>query len=370
LASRIPYRPWVRREKAVAERFARALGRGRFRSAGEAARACMPELQEVWQSDSSLRPRKVKRVHSWILLRTRALGLSWASRHWKAVEIRMLAPFAAAYVRGEYPSVEAAGRACRRALPARVRRNRSLISVWQKLFRLAREQGLRQWRRTSDDAEVRVLDRYVRALHEGRYRCVREAAPDCRSELERLRRRRPDADRLRSRTLGWVSETLQDRSAATHLPRYHNFLTQTERKLLEDYARRVDRGELPNWLTAAQHCLAEMKRRYARRRPRGPMAPRRLTSHSIHTVHNRILALAHRLNLRGPRCIRWSGPERRLLDSWIRWYARHRGTRRLSPMKQASEGLQGDLEKIGCNRRLSSCRYQLRKYFLRSQGAA
>jgi len=123
-------------------------------------------------------------------------------------------------------------------------------------------------------------------------------------------------------------------------------------------------------LTAAKSCLAAIQRRYAHPLRLRPGGPQRLTSHSIHTIHTEILSLAHRLKLRGPRCIRWSVSEMKLLDGWVMWYGRYRRVLRLKPMKQASEGLQEDLEKMGCNRRLSACRYQLTKRFRSVHGGA
>ena len=82
-----------------------------------------------------------------------------------------------------------------------------------------------------------VLDRYVRALHEGRYKYVPLAAPDCLAELEPLRRQRPDAGLLLPRTLSWVTEMLYRRSKALGLPRFRNLLTPAEHRLVERYAR-------------------------------------------------------------------------------------------------------------------------------------
>jgi thiamine kinase-like enzyme len=154
------------------------------------------------------------------------------------------------------------------------------------------------------------------------------------------------------------------------LPRTRNFLTPVERRLLERFARKVDKGELPDWLTAARQCLAEIQRRYANPSRLPPGGPRRLTSHSIHTIHTEILTLAHRLKLRGPRCVRWSDQEMKLLQEWLTWYSRYRRVQRLKPLRQASEGLQEDLEKLGSNRTYTACRAQLTEYHSRRQGAA
>ena len=349
---------WSSREHAVVDRYARALGRGRYHDASDAAVACRQELKRVWKAHPDLKPRTLPQVHSQVRLRGRALGVRWASLEWSEEEKSLLLPFAQAYLRGDYPSVRATARACHRALPARMRRRRSAVTVYHRLFQLARARGLPRLTRATDSGEAATLDRYVRALHGGRYRYVRDAAPDCLAEL----RRRRDGRDARPRTLTWVELALHRRSAATGLPRYRNALTPTERRLLERYARMVDSGKLPDWLTAARECLAEIHRHYARPPRRGTGGPRRLSSHSIHTIHTKILDLAHRLNLRGPRCIRWSAEETKLLNGWLKWYARYKGVRRLTPLKQASEGLREDLDKIGSTRTLGACRNRLLKH--------
>ena len=199
-------------------------------------------------------------------------------------------------------------------------------------------------------------------MHEGSYQTVDAAVPDCLAELNRLHRKHPDARELRPRSLQWVKDSLHKRSAALGLPRYRNPLTPIERMLLERFARKVDRGELPDYLTAARECLADIGRRYAHPSRLRPGGPRRLTSHSVHTIHNEMLELAHRLNLRGQRCVRWSAPERVLLDEWLMWYSRYQRVSRLRPLKQASVGLQEDLDKTGGRRTVNACRVQLMKY--------
>lgn len=354
---------WSSREHAAVDRYARALGRGRYHDASDAAAACRQALERVWQSHASLRPRTLAQAQSRLRLRGRMLGVHGANQKWSRDETRLLEPFVQAYLHGEFPSVRAAAQACYRALPLRIRRRRSAVTVYHRLFPLARARGLPRLTRATDRSEDETLDRYVRALHGGRYRYVRDAASACLAELNRR-----SGKGARPRTLTWVELALHRRSAATGLPRIRNFLTPTERKLLERYARKVDRGELPDWLTAARQCLTAIQRYYARALRRRPDAPRRVTSHSIHTIHTEILELAHRLNLRGPRCVRWSVEEAKVLLSWLKWYRRYRRVVRLKPLKEASAGLREDLDKIGSSRTLAACRCRLLLYNRRTQG--
>jgi len=360
---------WLPEEDRVVDRYTRDLGRNRFKSGTAAAIACFAELERTRKSHRRGACRTYLAVQERLEDRARLLGLAWSGRRLNDEEAGLVEPYALAGIRGEYPSIRAAARACYQALPRRVRASRSLGSIRRLLIMLARRHGLRRYKRPVTEGEARVLDRYVRAVHEGRYKLVTEAAPDCLAELTRLHRKRPDARELRPRSLSWVRLALYRRSEALGLPRYHCPLTPTEKTLLEHFARKVDRGELPDWLTAARECHAEIRRRYAHPSRLRPGGPRRLTSHSIHTIHDEIRKLSRRLGLRGPRCIRWSAREQGLLEQWLRWYSRYRGIRRLSPLSQAAEGLQEDLAKMGSNRTVKGCRERLKLYYRLHRGS-
>ena len=353
---------WSREELKVIDRHARELARGHHAGSRAAAKACLPELKPIWKSWRPRARRTLGGVRQELLVRARALGLAWPGHSWTGEETRFVEPYVQACLRGDYPSPRAAALACYDALPARISTQRTFNSVYQLILKLARLRGLKRIKRPPDEREARVLDRYVRALHEGRYKYVPLAAPDCLAELLPLRRRRPDAGLLLPRTLSWVTEMLYRRSTALGLPRFRNLLTPAEHRLVERYARKVDRGELPDWLVAARECHAEIQRRYAHPLRHKPGGPRRLTSHSIYTIHDQIRGVAQRLKLRGPHCVRWSPQEMKLLRDWLRWFLRYRRVRRLHPMKQASEGLQEDLAKLGSYRAASACQGQLRKY--------
>ncbi len=361
---------WSREELKVIDRHARALARRHHAGTQAAAKACLPELKPIWESRRPRTRRTLGGVRQELLVRARALGLAWPGHSWTEEETRLVEPYVQACLRGDYPSPRAAALACYDALPARIGAQRTFNSVYQLVLKLARLRGLKRIKRPPDKREARVLNWYVRALHEGRYKYVPLAAPDCLAELEPLRRRSPDAGLLLPRTLSWVTEMLYRRSAALGLPRFRNLLTPAEHRLVERYARKVDRGELPDWLVAARECHAEIQRRYAHPLRLKPGGPRRLTSHSIYTIHDQIRGVAQRLKLRGPHCVRWSPQERKLLRDWLRWFLRYRRVRRLQPMKQASEGLQEDLAKLGSYRAVSACQGQLRRYANLMRGEA
>jgi hypothetical protein len=96
---------WSSREHAVVDRYARALGRGRYHDASDAAAACRQALERVWQSHASLMPRTLAQAQSRLRLRGYTLGVHRANQKWSRDETRLLEPFVQAYLHGEFPSV-------------------------------------------------------------------------------------------------------------------------------------------------------------------------------------------------------------------------------------------------------------------------
>jgi hypothetical protein len=74
--------------------------------------------------------------------------------------------------------------------------------------------------------------------------------------------------------------------------------------------------------------------------------------------------LARRLGLRGPgRRPFWGDAEIKLLDSWLRWYERHKAGRLgRGPLRQAAEGLQEDIENLDIHRTVCACQDKLMRW--------
>lgn len=120
-------------------------------------------------------------------------------------------------------------------------------------------------------AEARVADRFVRALLAGRYASAREAVPDCRQALERLRARSPgNGKNLPRRSLRavWCRISGQARGAGKPLRRVR--YTREEKQLFARYARQLASGRYATIADAARACWTAHAR--LRQRPSPPPA--------------------------------------------------------------------------------------------------
>jgi hypothetical protein len=134
-----------------------------------------------------------------------------------------------------------------------------------------------------------------------------------------------------------------------------------ELELIEHHARRLDRGEHPSWAEAARACNSDLQRLYAADARRSRLRLRRVSGHALVTILGRMHELARQLGLRGPgRHPFWGDAEIKLLTSWLHWYERHKAGRPgRGPLRQASEGLQEDIENLGIHRTVGACGYKL-----------
>jgi len=94
---------------------------------------------------------------------------------------------------------------------------------------------------------------------------------------------------------------------------------------------------------------------------------RRTRPRTLEAAYSRVCLLAHGLEGRWPRT-RWTDAEMQACRQWIRWYDRYRGVRRLSPWKTVAQGLQEEVERLGCNRTVTACWARFRKEWKRQHG--
>ena len=309
-------------EARVVNRHIKALFEGRYRDAREAAEACQSELSRLPGSQAGPRVRTLVSVQRRIYERCRKAGRIGSHAYWRPDDDAVVRRFSRALVRGRYPSIAAAARACRSELIRRHGRSlpgspysyrRSPAALRARVHEKAPE--LMPWSRS----ELGVVDRYVRALFEGRYRFARAAAEACTRELARACGRGRSADA--------VHDVLSRRASNLGLPRYKSVMGARELKLIEHYARRLDQGEYRSWAEAARACNSDLRRLYAVDVRRRRLRLRGVSGHSLVTVLARMHELARQLGLRGPHCRRWDDAEIKLLTSWLRWYERHKAGR-------------------------------------------
>jgi hypothetical protein len=372
-------------EDRVVDRHAQALLQGRYRGARLAAEACFPQLARLRGGATANRERTLLSVQRHIYKRCRSTGHVWSRTMWRPEDDRVVERHARALVRGRHPHILAAARACRdelnrvslhphRRLPGdrSGTYGRSLGAVRNRVLERVHALGLPVLRPWSRD-EMRVIDRYVQALYEGRYRFARAAAAACARELGGTfsHSGRGGADRWRPRSAVAVHAVLSRRASGLGLPRYKTDLSQAELALIERHARGVDQGEYQSWAEAARACSAELQQVYAAAARRSPLPLRRVSGHSPATVLARTLALSRQLGLRGPRLHIWNAAEIEVLDSWLHWYERRRGRRRQTGLLcQAADGLQEDIENLGSHRTRNACKDKLVRWRRRLHGMA
>jgi hypothetical protein len=114
------------------------------------------------------------------------LGRTQESAPWSASGARIIDRFARALVSGKYPSISAASRACRPALErAGQFENRTGCGLHAKLRIQALRMGRLAFKPRWSGAELRILDRFARAVIRGAYPTASSAAPRCMRALER-----------------------------------------------------------------------------------------------------------------------------------------------------------------------------------------
>jgi hypothetical protein len=356
------YGRWQPAELRVLDRHAAAIGANRYNSLVEAARACQRELaalRSAYSGEGTKPPaRNVQHVYARLKKALRGQKVVWPYRDWHPDERAVARRFARAFLKGRYASARASARACQREMARRSNRPRQFCGVYWMVLQEARGLGLGSLRERWTPRENRILRRYVRLLMDRRYHYAEEAARDCHRALGG------------SRSRSTVLYALRTKSGAAGIPRYHSCLTADELRTAEKYAMMVHDGRLPHWRAAAVRCHAELARRIGRAGRTGKLRIRHATTHTLDTIHLAILRIAHARNLRGPRNPHWTDAEDRLAWSWVKWYDRYRLVARLTPRKQAAEGLSEDLEKAGFSRKVSACAYRIGLLWRRQQGLA
>jgi len=175
----VPFSP---EEDRILDRFARALLRNEYRYGKAAAADCRRALAQAGSASRRGDATIAKRIND----RARALGRTQESAPWSASGARIIDRFARALVSGKYPSISAASRACRPALErAGQFENRTGCGLHAKLRIQALRMGRLAFKPRWSGAELRILDRFARAVIRGAYPTASSAAPRCMRALER-----------------------------------------------------------------------------------------------------------------------------------------------------------------------------------------
>jgi hypothetical protein len=368
---------WRPAELRLLDRYLALVVARRYPSVRKAAEACRQELRR-----RGLGERTFGTVRCRMILRARQGSFRWPGVHWSDGEKRVLRRHARALLRNGDRSARSIVLACQRDLRRlplldrdgilqRPSGGRGFASVYEHVITTAHSLG---WSRQSygwASWESRALRRYSRALIEGRFSDAPTAASACRQELVRLARDRSNGELRPPRTVGAIVLKMKDLVARTRLARNRSRLSRGELRIVERYARAVDRGEYDNWKDAARACVTELNRKVNAAAVRSPLRVRKAKGHSMHTIHTRILDVAHRLKLRGPRRVLWTDAEERVCAAWMRWSDRHRtALRHRGVWSETLAGMQEELENAGYRRSLAACESKVRDMRMRAYGVA
>lgn len=369
------YARWTVPESKIIERYVAALVAGRYRRLQDAVDAYTQEVdrQRERRPDAGWpagpRPKSAVRDR----LREKAKSAGWVSLrvHGDRAETATLKRYVRALMEGHYRDTWSAARACVRAL-ARLHLPGPVVSrtpkaVRDRLVLLARSLGWSKSATRWRPEERRILERYVRALVNGRYASAAPAARDCSAELDQLHRRL----RRESSTRGFFPREVN--TVANYLHRWSRDRgrpvvadwTDAEVRVMRRHAQGLASGEHKDGRVAASACLLELQAlRHSQWQLFRHIRPRAKTS-----VFQQLREFAHETGERWPKS-GWTAEELRACQRWVRWYERHRRVRRLRPWASAAEGLQQELEQMHSRRSVEACAARLWKERRRLLGLA
>jgi hypothetical protein len=223
------FRRWTPPENEVADRFARAVLRGKYPRATAATADCARALRRAGLSGRSL--AEVRRK---LICQALRLGRTPTHTHWSRQEVGILDRFARALTSDRYPSVEAAATACRLAMRDAGLPERSQPGVRGRLLRQAESFGRLRRDRFWTAGELRRLARIARDYAAGLYPNVGSAAA---AGLRALGRAGPKGPRTRS----GVQRIILDRAHDLGRPKRWRYWTEAENRMCDSWLRWYER---------------------------------------------------------------------------------------------------------------------------------
>jgi hypothetical protein len=365
-------RPWTRLELRLVDSYARAVARGRYKDAREAAREFQRDMVRIglryprarWPS----RPRSFGAIYRVLCRRARVLGRTkFAS--WTDPEYRLIDRLARRVVDGRCRSARLAAREFlvetarlrdRDPRPAEAYPLRNIRTVhnrvWNRALEMGRPLSAVEW----SVPELVVLGRFARRFVAGQYPHVKAAARDCVRAIEKLHQAHPVARwAAMRRSPGATFVKLKE---VTHrlVPSWrHSRLTPWEVRILDRYARRLARGRL-TIRRATEECLGELTAQHRRLLVRRSDIPWRSPPRSYKAVKIQMVLRSRALGRRKGWAF-WSPAEMRIVRKWAERFNATRREWRAFSLTAAARKLQADLRRRGVERQVSVCRARLSK---------
>jgi len=212
--------------------------------------------------------------------------------------------------------------------------------------------------------EKALLNRYARAVVEGRYKTAADATRAAMPDLARLwpRKAPPVAQAGLPRPFEGVFQRICILTRRLGQPRPETVWIAAEDRIVARFARRVLHDEFQDARAATPECHKELALLYGRLRGKGGLRLAESAQRTPEAVHIRLLLHLQRLGRRGPRQRAWTEPEKRLAAKWAQ---KHDETIKAGTPWRVSdtiEMLRAELKQRGMRvRDVESCRHALGK---------
>jgi hypothetical protein len=168
-------------EVCIIDGLSLAVSRNEYPNGSAAVVDCIRTLTDAGYTCLLLKRALARRINAGARKR------GWVSKHgpWNVQDVRTMQRFARALAAGRYPTIAAAARACRTSLERAGRLepqdgNRIAPRIREFVLALRGKQFRPRWK----PDELRILDRFARALVRGEYKTPGAARAQCRRALD------------------------------------------------------------------------------------------------------------------------------------------------------------------------------------------
>jgi len=349
---------WTSEELRIADRFIRAIAKGRYATTTGAVPAFRAALATAGlvdrRADSALAAR--------LRLRGQRQGQLNRQPRWVPAEGQVIDRYARAVVAGEYPNVLAAVPECQVALRrANPQIQRLSGGVKNRLRARTHELGRNKAWRAWTPEEDAVVDRYARAVFAGRYRHVGQAAPDCTAAIEKLWQSLPAGSRPSTPRPEYSVHLHMSRHASGLGLRRTSSWREGELRVVDRYARGVVEHRYRDASHASVPCHRALKRYHARIGADSLGGSVKCEIRNLSSVHGKLQERVRRLDPSHLPSRRWTDAEAAIAAKWVREYDHERRNKRRADLRPLTLKMQADLDRSGYCRSLRACENRLLK---------
>jgi hypothetical protein len=278
---------------------------------------------------------------------------------WTSAEARVAKRYARAVLAKKYGNAVLAVEPCRAELARAAKGSRFFLrtrtSVHARLVSDAIALGRVKSRVRWTSEEKAVLDRFARAVADGRIPTARGAGKACVEALRRLHRRYPeDFAGAPDRNEAGVQGRLWPRVAKLRSRWFNSHWSQAEMVLVDRYSRLLIAHRFPHVRAASKACREAINRMHAR------LARRRGAKHAVEVrtlagVFDQILTSAKEIAPFQIPHRHWTAAEHRVAARWTRKYDEHRRGRLTMNLFTIAALLQAELSRKGYYRNHQAC---------------